>query len=371
MARDVDDPHDTARPPVSASAPAERGGSVPVIDTDPPRTFAADPAPRGAADVSRVAKQIRHAGRERSLAVLATRQHGTVATRQLLALGFTRAAVARRVAQGRLHRLRDGVYAVGHMRLSPGGHRWAAVLAGGDGAVASHQTAAGQWDVRSQRGGPQHITVLPGNGSRSRPGLRVHRTRLSEDDVTDQDGLRVTTLARTLIDLGDVVRAEQVRRAFIRAEQLRLIDMREVDGALGRAGRRRGAGILCGLLRAYDPRWQATRSALEVRMLDIVRDHALPQPEVNAWIAGCWEADLLWSAERVVVEVDGGVVHGTVSSRSRDAARDRALRRLGYRVLHIAERDLEAPERVADRVRTAVERGGSASPIATDPPRDA
>lgn len=292
------------------------------------------------------------------MAVLATRQHGTIATRQLLALGFTRAAVARRVAQGRLHRLRDGLYAVGHTRLSPAGQRWAAVLAGGDGAVASHQTAAAQWDVRSLRGGAQHITVLPGNGSRSRRGLRVHRTKLTEDDVTVREGLRVTTLARTLIDLGDVVRAELVRRAFIRAEQLRLIDMQQIDGALERAGRRRGAAILRGLLRAYDPRWQATRSGLEVRMLDLVRDHALPQPEVNAWISGCWEADLLWSAERVVVEVDGGVVHGTVSSRSRDAARDRALRGLGYRVLRVAERDLDAPERVARRVRSAVERGG-------------
>ncbi len=360
---------DTAHPPVSAAAPAGRGGCVSVFDTDPPRASAVDLAHAGVADMSRIAQQIRHAERERALAVPATHQHGTIATRQLLALGFTRAAIARRVAQGRLHKLRDGIYAVGHTRLSPDGHRWAAVLAGGDGAVASHQTAAEQWDVRSLRGGAQHITVLPGNGSRSRRGLRVHRTKLTEDDVTERNGLRVTTLARTLVDLGDVVRAEQVRRAFIRAEQLRLIDMQEIEGALERAGRRRGAAILRGLLRAYDPRWQATRSGLEVRMLDIVRDHALPQPEVNAWIAGRWEADLLWSAERLVVEVDGGVVHGTVSARSRDAARDRALRRLGYRVLRVAERDLEAPDRVARRVRNAVERGGSVAVIDTDPPR--
>lgn len=296
--------------------------------------------------------------RERALAALAGRQQGVVSRSQLEALGLSRSAIGHRLAQERLHRVHLGVYAVGHARLSPAGHRWAAVLAGGDGAVGSHQTAAAQWDVRSLRGGAQHVTVLPGNGSRSRRGLRVHRTKLTEEDVTERDGLRVTTLARTLVDLGDVVPAEHVRRAFIRSEQLRLIDMTEVDQALQRAGRRRGAAILRGLLRAYDPRWQATRSGIEVRMLDIVRDHALPQPEVNAWIAGRWEADLLWNAERLVVEVDGGVVHGTPSAHSRDAARDRALRRLGYRVLHIAERDLDAPDRVARRVRSAVARTG-------------
>ena len=75
-------------------------------------------------------------------------------------------------------------------------------------------------------------------------------------------------------------------------------------------------------------------------MLDLVREMALPQPEVNVWIAGRWEADLLWRAERLIVEVDGAGVHGTRGARGRDAVRDRALRRLGYRVLHVAEGDL-------------------------------
>lgn len=345
------------------------GGSVPITGTDPPRALAAISQPRRVADMPRIPEQIRHADRERAVAELAAFQHGTIATAQLTAIGFTRTAIARRTAQGRLHRLRDGVYAVGHPRLSPAGRRWAAVLSGGDGSVCSHQTAAADWDVRALISGAQHVTVLPGNGSRSRPGLRVHRTKLTAADVTLRDGLWVTTVARTLVDLGDVVRAEQVRRAFVRAEQARLVDIEELDGALERAGLRRGAAILRGLLRAYDPRWQATRSGLELRMLDIVRDHALPQPEMNAWIAGRWEADLLWSAERLVVEVDGGVVHGTPSARSRDATRDSALRRLGYRVLHIPERDLDDPAAVAQTVRRWLERGGSVPVSGAYPPR--
>ena len=185
----------------------------------------------------------------------------------------------------------------------------------------------------------------------------MHRPRvLDPADVTVRDGIPITSLGRTLVDLGDILPAEHVRRAFIRAEQLRLIDMEEIDAALERAGRRRGPAILRGLLRGYDPRWQQTRSGLELRMLDIVRGGALPQPEVNAWIAGRWEADLLWRAERLIVEVDGAGVHGTSGAQGRDAVRDRALRRLGFRVLHVAERDLRDSEAVARRVRRALAR---------------
>jgi hypothetical protein len=232
--------------------------------------------------------------RERALAELASRQSGVVSRAQLLALGHTRSAISHRLAQGRLHRLHAGVFAVGHLVVPPAGHRLAAVLACGEGAVASHLTAGAAWGLRSHSSGDQHVTVLPGNGSRSRGRLRVHRHRLAVEDISVADSLRVTTLGRTLIDLGDLLPAEHVRRAFIRAEQLRVIDMAELDGALDRAGRRRGPAILRGILRAYDPRWQATRSGLELRALDLVRDTALPQPEVNAWIAGRWEANLLW-----------------------------------------------------------------------------
>lgn len=300
-------------------------------------------------------------GRSLALADVASRQHGVIAARQLLDLGFSRSAIDRLVRGGRLHRLHAGVYAVGHRGVTPVGRRLAAVLSAGAYAVASHTTAGALWDLRGATNRVAHVSVpAASSGARSTAAVCVHRPRrLEPADITSRDGIPVTTVARTLIDLGDVVRAEQVRRAFIRAEQLRLLDLVQIDGALERAGPRRGAAVLRGVLRAYDPRWQATRSGLELRMLDIVRDHGLPQPEVNAWIAGRWEADLLWPAARLVVEVDGGVVHGTVGARGRDVVRDRALRRLGYGVLHVAEADLDAGDRIARRIRAALVRSRS------------
>jgi len=290
--------------------------------------------------------------RNRELATLAAGQFGVAEARQLLALGFTRSAIDRLVALGWLRRLHHGVFAVGHATLVPDGHRLAAVLSAGSHAVASHTTAAAIWEIRGERGGARHVSVpASASGARSTRRVRVHRPRvLHPRDLTVRHSIPVTALARTLVDLGDVVPAEHVRRAFIRAEQQRLIDMGQIDEALERAGRRRGSSVLRGVLRAYDPRWQQTRSRLELLSLDLVRDHGLPQPEVNAWLAGRWEADLLWREEGLVIEIDGDGVHGTPGARARDAVRDRALRRLGFEVVHVSEAELDRPATVAARI---------------------
>ena len=69
------------------------------------------------------------------IAALAAGQHGVVSTAQLLGLGLSRAAIHRRLAAGRLHRLHRGVFAVGHPSVSPRGRLLAAVLACGPRAV--------------------------------------------------------------------------------------------------------------------------------------------------------------------------------------------------------------------------------------------
>jgi hypothetical protein len=79
------------------------------------------------------------------LAELARRQWGVVSRSQLLELGVRRGAIEKRLWAGRLHILYRGVYAVGHTRLRPEGHRLAAVLACGPRAALSHRSAAAHW----------------------------------------------------------------------------------------------------------------------------------------------------------------------------------------------------------------------------------
>lgn len=294
--------------------------------------------------------------RDAEIARVASRQFGLITRRQLERIGFGSAAIALRIRSGRLHRVHLGVYAVGHTVLSREARRLAAVLTFGDGAVLVQASAAGMHELRPDNGTLVHVAVPAGRRCRPRPGIRIHRlTDLTPADCTTRNGIPVTTLARTLVDLGDHLPPNHVRAAFVRAEQLRVLDMREIDAALARAlPRRRGPAIL----RGYDPRWQDTLSGLELRLLDLVSAHGLPAPDVNAWIDGRFLIDFLWRSERLAVETDSARFHDTPNARPSDARRDRELERLGLRVLRIAETDLgERPDAVAARLTAALRAG--------------
>ena len=84
---------------------------------------------------------------DRELAGIATRQHGVVSRRQLLALGLSARSINHRLAIGRLHPIHRGVYMVGHARITARGRWMAAVLACGPGALLSHRSAAALWDL--------------------------------------------------------------------------------------------------------------------------------------------------------------------------------------------------------------------------------
>jgi predicted transcriptional regulator of viral defense system len=112
---------------------------------------------------------------------------------QLNALGLGRAAVAKRAATGRLHRIHRGVYAVGHGRLTGEGHWMAAVLAYGPSARLSHRSAAALWNLRRHNRPKTDISVS-GRPARSRAGIDVHTTTTLVDvDCTVVDGIPFTT----------------------------------------------------------------------------------------------------------------------------------------------------------------------------------
>src|SRR5262249_36639150 len=132
------------------------------------------------------------------IAELADRQHGVVATWQLIRLGLNYDEVRYRASTGRLHRIHRGVYAVGYRTLTPKGHRMAAVLAYGPDAVLSHRSAAAHWGI----GQPSwKIDVTTPGGRPSRAKIRAHRAALKPDEVTTHDGIPITTVARTILDL--------------------------------------------------------------------------------------------------------------------------------------------------------------------------
>jgi hypothetical protein len=136
---------------------------------------------------------------DRVLAGLAGRREGMVSHEQLLAGGLGRGAIELRLRNGRLHPYHRGVYSVGHTRLTPRARLWAAVLAcGGPGAsLLGFRGAAAPWDLMPMPSGAVDVITL--RRSCSRKGIRVHKTgTLEPQDVTDIDGLPLTTPTRTL-----------------------------------------------------------------------------------------------------------------------------------------------------------------------------
>jgi predicted transcriptional regulator of viral defense system len=271
-----------------------------------------------------------------------------VALSQIRALGLTASAVRERVAAGRLHRIHRGVYAVGHAALTREGHWLAAVLACGPGAVLSHQSAAALLDLRSTARRSIDVTAA-GRAGRSRPGIDAHAAKtLAHADRTTVNGIPCTTVARTLLDLAEVVDRHSLARACERADALRLLDMRAVTAAVARATGRRGAARLRAILDDQDPSTLLTRSELERRFLDLCRLAGIARPAVNTRLQlhdAIIEVDFAWRDARLVVETAGHITHGTRRAFERDRDRDRRLVLAGWRVVRFTWRQVEHAER--------------------------
>jgi very-short-patch-repair endonuclease len=259
-----------------------------------------------------------------AIAALANGQHGVVARRQLLALGLSHETIARRSRSGRLHLLHRGVYAVGHRVLTVEGRWMAAVLAGGDGAVLSHASAAAAWDLRPVGAGAIHITIPGDPGRKPRAGIRLHRSRtLTPDDTTTHRAIPITTPVRTIIDLASTLTGRPLEHALDRAEQQRLVDFADLaTRPLPRS--------LQAVLSTYHA--TVTRSELEERVLKLCADHGLPRPEVNTRIEGV-EVDFVWRDARLIVEVDGYAYHRSPTTFESDRERDVILSVAGWQVL--------------------------------------
>jgi hypothetical protein len=260
------------------------------------------------------------------VADLAARQHGIVSRTQLLALGFDRGAIERRISAGRLHRLYRGVYAVGHTVISRNGAYLAAVLACGPQAVLSHRSAAAFWGLRPSNAPKIDVTVPHTCGVRTTQRIVVHRPVLTPDPMTHA-GIPVTTPGRTLADLALALPRRQLENAVEAAERLHLHIA--IDDDHPGAARLRNAA-------ADDLPF--TRSELEDAFLTLCDRHGIPRPLVNSLQEGI-EVDFCWPEQRLIVETDGAH-HRTRAAVERDRARDALHTALGWRVMRFTKRQV-------------------------------
>jgi very-short-patch-repair endonuclease len=281
----------------------------------------------------------------RSVWAIARAQHGLISRRQLHELGYSDRAIDHRTANGRLHRVRPGVYAVGRPELTRGGVWMAAVLTCGPGAVLSHESAAVLWGIR--RSGPQPIDVTVPSGRRPRrEGIRVHRRgQLSARHLTREQRIPVTTPIVTLVDVATRQSRERLERSVNEADVLGLTAPFALRAALdGELAGWPGAAILRELLDRHT--FVRSDSRLEQRFLRIVRRAGLPTPQTQRRLNGS-RVDFYWPELGLVVETDGLRYHRTAAEQAADRRRDQAHLASGLTPLRFThEQVFKEPEHV-------------------------
>ena len=272
----------------------------------------------------------------RSIAALASRQKGVIRTEQLRAAGWSRPAIGRLVRAGWLHPIHEGVYAVGHTGISADARFLAATYALWPRGVLGHRSAAALWGT-APSGGPIHVIVPTYNGHPHRGTIRIHRQRLRADETELVQGIRCTTVVRTILDvaasaprlLDDCFEEAQVRHGLAPDALAVALVLRR--GFRGTARVRR---LLDG---AVDP--GAVQSRLELRFLALCRAHGLPRPETQVRL-GRWVVDFLFPEASVVVETDGLRYHASAAKRRRDARKERDLVAAGHCLVRLVWADV-------------------------------
>lgn len=289
---------------------------------------------------------------------LAGRQHGVLHRAQLLAAGVSPGVVTRMTRSGALHRLHRGVYAVGHLALPPFAAEQAALLACGEPSLISDRSALYLWGLAA-RPPDVHVTAV-GHHCRRRSGIRVRvLPAIDQRDIRHRQGIPLSSPCRTLIDVAATVGPAELEDALAEARVRKLVRDGELEAALKRVGRVRGAAAMRRFL-AHEGGPAITRSTAERRFRTLLRQAELPQPQSN-WRAAGYEVDFLWEAERVVLEVDGWRFHGHRRAFERDRKKDMVLRDAGYLVIRVTWRQFtEQPlvviahvARILDRSRRA------------------
>ena len=278
------------------------------------------------------------------IARVADRQYGHVTREQLLELDLPSQTIGRWIENGRLTPVHAGVYAVGHQQRTAVAMAMAAVLACGPDAVLSHDSAAALWGVRIWPSLPE----VTAPHCRRRKGIRSHRTTtLSRRDIRRHRNLRVTSPARTILDIQNRLTDHQLVRAINELRLQKHLRGAELQRLLSHS--RRIATLI-------DPEQNPTRSGKEDDFVAFCRDHGLPVPRINLKLFGK-EVDALFKAEKVIVEIDAWDTHKSYKSFESDRKRDSLAAEEGYLTVRVTSARLaEDPHGEAESLRRTLAR---------------
>jgi very-short-patch-repair endonuclease len=300
-----------------------------------------------------VAREPNRAGFDAAIAALARTQQGNIARRQLLDLGLTYRGIAWRVERKRLHKSFPSVFGVGNPPTSMLSWAWAAVLAGGPDAVLSHESAGVLWKMVERWQRPFHVTA---STDRRIHGIKVHRAQtLTPADITVQEGIPITTPARTALDLAPGRTTAALTRAVNDSRHAGYLHPAALNELLDRSAGQRGVKALREL--AAEAAVQApTQSQFEDDFLAFAKRYRLPTPLVNVKVAGHL-VDAYFPEHKLVIELDGWEFHNDRAAFNNDRNRDADLLAIDHGTVRITwERLKYKPDREAARLKTILKK---------------
>ena len=271
-----------------------------------------------------------------AIAAIAIRQRGCVSHQQLASLGLSRSGISRAAGRGLLFRVHRGVYALAPLALRPQqAAEWAAVLAYGERALLSHETALWLHGINlvGSTNTTVHVTLVGGRTKPAHSGVIVHQAAtLHPSEHHRLHGLPVTSVARTVIDLSPT---QSIRgRERLVDEALRKTSRTKLNEAVARHFGRPGVRALSALLDPDRPS-SLTWSKAEERLRELLRRAGLPAPESNVELYSGYKPDLLWREQRVIVEYHSREFHSGPGSSKRDPERHNRLTSEGYQLLYV------------------------------------
>lgn len=289
---------------------------------------------------------------------IASRQHGLVTTQQLIALGYSKHAIRRRLEAGVLFRVHRGVYAVAGTRDMFDFRVMAAVLAAGEGSLASHRCAAALYGLRRIRCELPEVTVC-GRAAPRIDGIQAHRRDvLQAIDRARIGAIPVTAPAWTLLDLA-AGGTERMRLGGALDDVLvrKLASLGSVERLLARAVPLRlpGAVMLAELVGERRRGKRPSETGLEDELLEVFRAYGLPEP-VRQFVlplpgGGTARFDAAYPDLLLGFEADGDRWHKGLLDRMRDEARDEQCGLIGWSVRRYGTEDIrERPAGIADEV---------------------
>lgn len=314
---------------------------------------------------------------------------GVSSTRQLRAAGLSPRRIRRLVREGALRPVLYGVYASGAAAAPLTGDGAtatrdrrgsqaaqagrapdpsashllkvaAALVVTGSRSVGSHHSAAQVHHlslVRSRAAELVHVTKSPADrGSRTgRPGIRVHQAALPAEHVTSCQGVPVTSVPRTVVDLARTlpfVAGVAVADSALRDKKA---TRGELEAVLAQCPRWPGIQRARRVISFADP---LAESVLESISRAVFHQHGLPSPELQVWVGDedeiAGRVDFLWRRHRTIAEADGAVKYDRPAQAMAQLNRDARLRAAGFEVVHFTWPEItRVPAQVVAAIRTA------------------